>query len=112
MSFTQVTITGTEERPNNEPASGTVTATLSEQIQNGTEIIEPTPVVGELVEGVLLNQAGEPFTLVPNDDVGTTPTGSEYQFVLELDNAPLREFTAVVPHTAVEGKIDLTTLEG
>jgi hypothetical protein len=112
VSFTQVTITGTEERPSDEPASGTVTATLSEQIQNGTEIIEPTPVVGELVEGVLLDQAGEPFTLAANDDTGTTPTGSEYEFVLELDNAPVREFRAAVPHTAPEGKIDLTTLEG
>jgi lysophospholipase L1-like esterase len=112
MSFTQIAITASINRPNGESASGTVTATLSEPISNGTEIIEPTPVVGELVEGQLLNQAGEPFTLAANNDLGTEPSGSQYRFVLALDSAPIREFTAVVPHTAPEGKVDITALEG
>jgi hypothetical protein len=113
VSFTAITITGSFERPNGEPAQGSVTATLSETIQNGTETIEPNPVMGVLnQEGKLVAESLEAFKLEANDDTGTTPAGSTYTFLVELDTAPIRSFTAVVPHTASEGKIDLTVLEG
>lgn len=112
MSFTSITITGSFERPNGEPAQGTITATLSETVQNGTESIDPTPILGTLNgEGKLVNQALLPFTLVANNDTGTEPAGSMYTFVIELDSAPVRSFSAVVPHTASEGKIDLSVLD-
>jgi hypothetical protein len=113
LSLTTITITGTFTRPNGDPDQGTITATLSEVIQNGTTIIEPTPILGTLnSEGKLVNEALGAFTLYANDDAATTPAGSEDTFVLQLDNAPVRSFSAVVPHTAVEGKIDLSVLEG
>jgi hypothetical protein len=112
MSLTPITITTTETRPNGEPAQGTITATLSEPITNGTTTIDPTPVLGELnEEGKLKAQSGASFTLVANDDTGTTPEGSEYTFLIEIDTAPVRSFKAIVPHTATEGKITLAELE-
>lgn len=113
MSATQITVTGSFERPNDESAQGGVIATLSTAIQNGTEIVEPTPILGTLnEEGKLVSESLEAFKLVANDDPATTPTGSTYLFVIELDNAPVRSFSAVVPHTAPGGTIDLSTLEG
>jgi len=112
VSFTTITITTTEIRPNGEPAQGTVTATLSEPITNGTTTIDPTPILAELNgEGKLKAQSGEAFTLVANDDTGTTPEGSEYTFLIEIADAPVRSFKAIVPHTATEGKITLAELE-
>lgn len=112
MSFTTITITATETRPNGEPAQGTITATLSEPVTNGTTTIDPTPILGELNgEGKLKDQAGEAFTLVANDDTGTTPAGSEYSFLVEIADAPVRSFSAVVKHAATEGKVDLSELE-
>jgi hypothetical protein len=112
MALTTITITGTFTRPNGEPDQGTITATLSEVIQNGTTIIEPTPILGTLnTEGKLVNESLLPFTLVANNDTATEPAGSTYNFLVQLDNAPVRSFSAVVPHTAVEGKIDLSVLD-
>ena len=119
MAFTLVTITADELRPSGQPASGTLTATLSLSMKNGTEIIGPTPIAGIIAAGQLTDDSGElPFQLEAVDDVGTTPTGptADYDFVLELDNAPLQTFTAVVSHTAplVDGvpTVDLSVLMG
>jgi hypothetical protein len=113
MAFTTITITGSFTRPDGQPAQGTVTATLSEQLENGTAIIEPTPIAGVLnAAGQLKDSSGlQPFTVVANDDPATTPQGSEYQFVLELDSAPVKEFSAVVSHSAVGGTVDLSALD-
>lgn len=112
MSLTTVTITGTFENEDGTPAQGSVTAVLSEQIQNGTLIVEPVPILGRLnAEGKLVNQAGAAFTLVANDDTGTEPKGSRYQFTVTLSNAPVRTFDAVVSHLAAGGKVDLSELE-
>jgi hypothetical protein len=75
-------------------------------------VIDPTPVAGVLdVTGALKDASGlQPFTLVANDDSGTTPQGSEYSFVIVLDSAPVRQGSAVVPHTATLGTIDLDVL--
>jgi hypothetical protein len=112
MAFTPITITFTDDRPDSGAGSGKVTATLSEAIQNGTEVIDPTPIVGILnASGQLKDNTGlNPFTLVANDDAGTTPAGSTYLFVIQLDSAPLREGSAVVPHAAAGGTIDLSVL--
>lgn len=114
MAFTVITITASFDRPDGQPASGTVTATLSETIQNGTEVIDPTPIVGVLnSSGQLVNDSGlAPFTLVANDDPATTPAGSVYSFLVELDSAPVDDGSAVVPHTASAGTIDLSVLLG
>jgi hypothetical protein len=113
MAFTQITLTATFTRPDGSAAQGKVTATLSQAIQNGTAILDPTPVVGILnAAGALQNSSGvRPFTLEANDDPATLPQGSTYAFVVELDSAPVREFEAIVPHTASAGTIDLSALE-
>ena len=112
MALTQITITGTFTRANGEAAQGTVTATLSQTIQNATTVIEPTPVVGQISPaGKLLNQANDAFVLYANDDAATEPQGSTYAFLIETDNAPVREFTATIKHTATEGKVDISELE-
>jgi hypothetical protein len=62
MAFTPITITATEERPDGQPASGKVTATLSETIRNGTTLIDPTPLSGVLGAGHLKDASAElPF---------------------------------------------------
>ena len=112
MAFTAITITGTFVRPDGLPDQGTITATLSEPMTNSGETVEVEPILGMLnSEGELVAQSGEPFELFANDDVGTKPPGAEYAFVLQLDNAPVRAFSAAVPHAAAEGKIDLIELE-
>jgi hypothetical protein len=111
MALTSITITATETAPSGGEATGTITATLSEQIQNATTTIEPEPILGELVGGKLLNQAHKAFTLYANDDAATSPAGTYYSFVVQVAGAPVREFTAIIKHTAAEGKVDITELE-
>lgn len=109
--FTPITITMTDTRADQTPAQGTITATLSETIQNSGTVIDPSPVVGTLnTQGQLKNSSGQPFILVANDDPGTLPAGTVYRFVLQLDGAPVDQFEAIIPHTAAAGTIDLSTL--
>lgn len=111
MTFTLITITADELRPDLDAATGTVTATLSEQIQNGTEIVDPTPITGILAPGGLFDDSGiQPFKLAPNDTPGTSPMGSTYELVIESDSAPLRSGTVNVPYNAAGLTIDLSVL--
>lgn len=112
MAFTQVTITETFTRADGSAAEGTVTATLSEPIQNGGAMIEPAPIVGTLnVQGQLVAQDLAPFTLAAVDDTGTLPTGATYTFLVEVDSAPVREFTAVLSHLVAGQTVTLAALE-
>ncbi len=113
MSFTLITVTGTFTRPDGStPTYGTVTATLSHRIQNGTSIAEPSPIVGALNQaGQLVAQSLQPFELIANDDPATAPAGSFYTFVVELDGCPVETFDAVIPHTAPSSTLDFSTLE-
>lgn len=112
MAFTQISVTGSFDRPDGQPAQGTVTAALSARMVNGTEVIEPTPVTGYLdAAGQLVNDSGEqPFTVAANDDAATTPAGTVYRFVLELDSGPIDPFEASVPSAAPGATIDITEL--
>jgi hypothetical protein len=111
MAFTQITITASDVRADGTPAQGTVTATLSEQIQNGTAVIDPTPIAGTLnVEGDLVDASAKPFVLVATNDPATLPQGATYEFVIELDSAPLRSGSAIVPYNAAAGTVDLSVL--
>ena len=108
VSFTLIEITATFETPEGEPAQGTVTATLLHRLTNGDTQINPTPVLGELIEGKLKLQDGEPFILPATDDTGTSPTGVGYYWSISLDNAPLESFEAPLPHAG--SPVDLSTL--
>jgi hypothetical protein len=111
MAFTQVTITASFKEADGAPAdTGTVTATLSQPIQNGVDRIEPAPVVGVIsMGGLYLDGSNAPFTLAANDDAGTTPQGSRYSFVIAIAGAPVEQFDAVVPHAV--SPIDLSALD-
>lgn len=111
MALTVVTITGTFEVPSGgDPINVKLTAWLNKAFQNGTKVIEPEPIVGVAnSSGQLVADDGEsPFTLVANDDAASTPPGSFYSFLIEVDNAPVRSFNAVVGHAT--SPIDLTAL--
>lgn len=110
MPFTPVTIVGTITRPDGTSAEGEFTATLTEPMVNGTTIILPTPITGQLTSGGPVNTSGLPFILEANDDPATTPAGAAYEFTFELDNAPVDPFTAVITHSAPGGQVNLATL--
>lgn len=112
MPFTLITVTAAFLRPDGQPAQGTVTATLSERIQNGAQSIDPTPIVGVLnAAGDLAATSGRPFVLEASNDPATVPPGAVYRFVVALDSAPVTSFQAVVPYNAPAGTVDLSTLE-
>ncbi len=113
VSFTPITITGDFTRPDQDVPQGTVTMTLSCRLVNGTEVAVPTPIVGVVntaTVGLLLAPSLKPLMVLANNDAATEPAGSTYSFVIELDNAPLVEFDAVVPATAPGATIDITAL--
>jgi hypothetical protein len=108
--FTMVEVTGTFETPEEgKPAAGTITATLERGMRNGTTEISPSPVVGHLDgEGKLVAADGGAFELPATDDTGTEPTGVQYGWVVQLGGAPLRTFTAPLPHAT--SPVDLSVL--
>lgn len=110
--ITLVTITGTFTTGDGSPAQGEIVATLSEPIINGPEILEPIGIRGILdATGMLESPLHGPYMLAANDDPETTPSGSTYEFVIELDGEPPRTFNAVIPYTALDGVIDISELE-
>ena len=113
MAFTTITLTGSWERADGQPASGRLTATLSTALRNGAVVLGRTPITGILnAAGQLADHTGQqPFTLLAVNDPATVPTGAVYKFVLELDGSPPVPFTAVVPYNAPGATVDLSTLE-
>lgn len=117
MALTAIIITGSGfefERADGSPAQGSVSATLSETMQNGTVVVDPSPITGMFAAAGLKDQSGElPFTLLATDDPGTTTqsgTPAFYRFVIALDSALVQEFSAVVSHLAAGGTVDLSAL--
>ena len=104
MSFTQVTVTGSFETPDGEPALGTVTAELSEPIKNAGTWVGDAKVVRSLVKGEIAD-----LHLVANDDPGTTPEGSFYTFTVALDGTANRVYTGSLPSGS--GPIDIRSFE-
>jgi hypothetical protein len=106
LSLTSIIITGTFEG-----ASGTLFATRSGIMLNGVETLEPDPVAGEIVNGTLHASDGQnPFSYFADNDLASEPVGLHTTFQIQLDGAPLDEFSAVVPYTAAGGTIDLIAL--
>lgn len=111
MTLTLITITGTLHEPSGgDPVSVKLTAMLNKAFQNGTTIVEPQPIVGvgDGTGHLVANDGESPFTVYANDDAASSPAGSYYDFLLEVDNAPVRQFSAVVGHAT--SPIDLTAL--
>jgi hypothetical protein len=69
------------------------------------------PVCGVILNGSLYAQDGQSaFTYPADNDVATSPVGRYTTFQIQIDGAPLDEFSAVVPYAASAGTIDLETL--
>lgn len=86
MAFTSVTLTLDGLDPSFANLVGKVTATLSvPELANGSQVIGGVPVIGVISEGILTNDANQPFDLAALDDSGTAPTGAYYTFSVEFD---------------------------
>ena len=99
MSLTQVTVTATRENPDGTPASGRIVFTLSGAITNGGMTVEPSPIVGILSSGSLVNQSYEPLQLFALNDTGTTPVNPVPVFYLvteEIDGAEVTEYSIMI----------------
>jgi hypothetical protein len=106
VSLTAVTITGTFPG-----ASGTLCATRSGIMENGIDTIEPIPVCGVILNGTLHASDGQnPFVYDADNDTASSPVGLHTAFQIQLDGAPLDEFSAVVPYTAAGGTVDIEAL--
>jgi len=104
MSFTNIEVTGTFQNASGKALNGRVVATLCTAIQNADHTVEPSPIQVKIVNGKLTMQ------LVANNDSQTVPQHSFYLFQIYAGNTPPREFKAVVPFNAIEGKIDVSEL--
>lgn len=107
MPFTTVTVTAQYGASEPTPESGKVTFTRSEVINDPTTglIVAPVPVVAELdATGSIA------VPLLANNDPTTTPIGSTYEVLEQIDGAPERSYTIVVPYTAPGGTVSLVAL--
>lgn len=103
MSFTSVTVVGTFHDQTGSPASGTLTFTLTQPMQNGDVIVDPQPVV------VTLDSSGHFSTvLLANDDSATTPVSVQYGVTETLAGAQPRDYFVVVSQAT--SPVDLSTL--
>lgn len=113
MSLSLITITGTFLNPDGrEPASGSLTATLSAPMTNNNQIVPPLKLVGTMnASGQLAKNDGfSAFQVFPTNAPGTIPSGLTYAFVLTVDGIVISNFSAAIPYDAPNGTIDLTAL--
>lgn len=105
MAFTVVTLTGTFQNADGTPADGTVQFQLTQPMANGDVIIETTPLA------VILNASGGfSVPLRANDDTATLPVGTQYVVIERVTSTSNREYAITIPHAAVGGTVDLSTL--
>lgn len=98
MAFSTVTVSHSF----GASATGTLTFRLSEPITNGTETQVPEEIVAALDAGNLS------VTLVANDDLATTPAGTNYTVTQNITGAPIMDYAISVP--SANPTVDLGTL--
>ena len=104
MAFTAITVTGTFEAASGAAASGTLTFTLTEAMENGNVVVSPAPIV------VALDSSGHFSTnLFANDDMGTVPAGVQYGVTEQIAGAEPRDYFITVP-SGLGGTVDISTL--
>lgn len=97
MAFTTVTVTGTFKDASGTAKAGSVVFTLSQPIENGDVIAEPTPIVAEL------NGSGQiSVGLYSNVDLATSPPNTCYGVTELITGAQLRDYFVVIPTQLVE----------
>lgn len=102
-AFTLVEVSGTVTGQAGQPASGTVTFTLTQSMSNGNVIVPPQPVVA-----TLSGSGHFSVWLYANDDLGTVPQGVRYGVTEQVAGAQPRDYFIVVSHVA--STADLSTL--
>jgi hypothetical protein len=102
-AFTLVRVTGTFTGQAGQPASGTVTFTLTQPMSNGNVIVPPQPIVA------ILNSAGHfSVWLYANDDPETVPQGVQYGVTEQIVGAQPRDFYIAVSRE--QNPVDLSAL--
>ena len=108
MSFTPVTLTGTVEVSPGVPAVGAVVQLrLSNEISDGTVIIEPLPIMK------IADDAGNvSFTVPANDDETTVPAGTYYhiQVVYKSVLSSSPDYFSVTVRAAYAPTVDLFSI--
>ena len=105
MAFTSRTVTATYLNPDDSPATGSVTASLSATMANGADGVPCIPSTATL-DG----SGTATWTLLANDDSGTTPAGTFYSFDERIDGASIHVRSCVIPHAGYPATVDLLTL--
>lgn len=111
---TPITIEGSFRNPDGTPARGVIHFALSTDLVNPAsgEIVAASLIIARLNQtGTLRDREGNAaLVLDANDDPATTPVGTTYQVIERIEEAPIRSYSIVVPHTAPTGKVNLSDL--
>lgn len=103
MSFTAVELVGTFNTQAGQPATGTLTLTLTQAMTNGDVVIPASPVT------VTLDESGHFAThLAANDDTATVPQGVQYGVTEQIVGAQPRDYFILVAHAI--SPVDISTL--
>lgn len=101
MAFTTVTVTGTYDVQGN-PASGTLTFTLTAPMSNSNVSVVPQPIRVTLANGSFS------VSLYANDDTATVPQGVSWGVTEQISGAQPRDYFITVP--SADGTVDISTL--
>ena len=113
MSATLVLLGGAFTRPDGTASEGSGVATLSAIVRNGTEEIVPEPLQLTLDGlGRVCTLALFPFILSANDDAGSVPDDTTYEFDLTIDSTPFETFVATISYLATAVDANCQTTDG
>ena len=108
--ITPISLQGILTDPDGSPAQGTVCATPTSMLANGSQLVDTTPQAGILnMAGQIVAQSLYALVIGANDDAGTTPPDGAYVFTIQRDGSPLLEFTAAVPAASTATDVGGTT---
>jgi hypothetical protein len=97
MSFTPVLVFGKYVGVNDQPASGSVTLTLSDPISDGVTTITPSQSITAALDAT----GSVAFVWPANDDPTTEPVGTSTLIAPSLVNAKFKSFSGVITHSGL-----------
>lgn len=74
MPFTPISVQAHRFNPDGSPANGSISFTPNATMKNGIDVVEPTPVVGNIGPAEIAGLPEFELTVFACDDEGTTPT--------------------------------------
>jgi hypothetical protein len=103
MAFTTVEVTGRYLTPTGEPATGSLTFTLTQPMSNSGVQVDPAPTI------TTLNEDGAfAVELYANDDTETVPTGVQYGVTEQIEEAQPEDYFVQVSH--LTSPVDIANL--